>query len=220
MSEDDVPSRRRSLRRVGRGGVASADRPSESAVSLGLALRARTDELAEQITERWEAGRGDPAPVTERVREDVVRFCRSGTAQITTYLITGVAATAEQTASQATPGRAAANQSVSLADLMKMHLIWRDVTIEMLQEEADRLESDPEALGLAVAVSRSGSDAAIVRVAKVFDAHRNQLQGQLEEEQTRLTHQALHDALTGLPNRVLFLERLAQSIEGAERRSI
>jgi len=189
-------------------------------VSLGLALRARTDELAEQITERWEAGRGDPAPVTERVREDVVRFCRSGTAQITTYLITGVAATAEQTASQATPGRAAANQSVSLADLMKMHLIWRDVTIEMLREEADRLESDPEALQLAVAVSRSGSDAAIVRVAKVFDAHRNQLQGQLEEEQTRLTHQALHDALTGLPNRVLFLERLAQSIEGAERRSI
>ncbi|MGH9007203.1 MAG: putative bifunctional diguanylate cyclase/phosphodiesterase, partial [Acidimicrobiales bacterium] len=46
------------------------------------------------------------------------------------------------------------------------------------------------------------------------------LQAQLEEEQARLTHQALHDALTGLPNRVLFLERLAQSVEGATRRSI
>ena len=46
------------------------------------------------------------------------------------------------------------------------------------------------------------------------------LQAQLEEEQTRLTHQALHDALTGLPNRVLFLERLAQSVEAASRRSI
>jgi len=42
-----------------------------------------------------------------------------------------------------------------------------------------------------------GSDSAIVRVAKVFDTHRNQLQAQLEEEQTRLSHQALHDALTG-----------------------
>jgi diguanylate cyclase (GGDEF)-like protein len=200
--------------------VASADRPSESAVSLGLALRARTDELAERIRERWEAGRGDPAPVTERVRDDVLRFCRSGTAQITQYLISGTVATSEETATQAAPGRAAANQSVSLADLIKMHLIWRDATIEMLNEEAERLVSDAAALALATAITGTGSDAAIVRVAKVFDNHRNQLQAQLEEEQTRLTHQALHDALTGLPNRVLFLERLAQSVEAASRRSI
>ena len=68
--------------------------------------------------------------------------------------------------------------------------------------------------------ARVGSDAAMVRMAKVFDSHRGELQSQLEEEQGRLTHQALHDALTGLPNRVLFLERIAQSIEAATRRSI
>lgn len=36
----------------------------------------------------------------------------------------------------------------------------------------------------------------------------------LEEE---LTHQALHDSLTGLPNRVLFLDRLAHGLAAAER---
>jgi diguanylate cyclase (GGDEF)-like protein len=158
--------------------------------------------------------------VTERVREDVARFLRSGIEQIAHYLITGEVVTGERAASQASPGRAAANQSVSLADLMKMYLFWRDVTIEILREEAERLDSDPAALELAVVAAGIGSDSALVRVSKVFDQHRSQLQSQLEEEQTRLSHQALHDALTGLPNRVLFLERLTQSVEAASRRSI
>ncbi len=34
----------------------------------------------------------------------------------------------------------------------------------------------------------------------------------------RLQHDALHDALTGLPNRVLFLDRLSQSLRRAQRR--
>ncbi len=189
-------------------------------MSLGLALRARTEDVIEGVSQRWEAGRSDEGPVTERVREDVARFVKGGTEQITQYLITGEVVTGQRADSQASPGRAAANQSVSLADLVKMYLFWRDVTIEILQEETDRLGSDPAALDLAIGATRIGSDSALVRVAKVFDHHRSLLQSQLEEEQTRLTHQALHDALTGLPNRVLFLERLAQSVEAASRRSI
>jgi len=39
------------------------------------------------------------------------------------------------------------------------------------------------------------------------------------QAEQRLQHDALHDALTGLPNRVLFLDRLAQSILRAQRQS-
>jgi diguanylate cyclase (GGDEF)-like protein len=216
---EDVAHKRSRLHR-GRGGIASRERPSESARSLGLALRSRNDEVAEIVRERWEAARRDRQPVSEQVREDVQRFCRSGTEQIVTYLITGLAASAAETTSQAAPGRAAANRSVALADLVKLYFYWRDIVIEVINEEAERLGSDPAAVELATVAVRMGSDAALVRVAKVFDNHRNQLQAQLEEEQNRLTHQALHDVLTGLPNRVLFLERLAQSVESAARRSI
>jgi len=40
---------------------------------------------------------------------------------------------------------------------------------------------------------------------------------QLEQQKNRLNHQAHHDALTGLPNRVLFIDRVDQAIKLAKR---
>jgi diguanylate cyclase (GGDEF)-like protein len=62
---------------------------------------------------------------------------------------------------------------------------------------------------------------AVTSVTAVYDAHlQSKARTQalrLERANADLQHQATHDALTGLPNRVLFLDRLEREIAHAER---
>ncbi len=201
-------------------GAAPGALKEEPAVLLGRALEARATDIAQMVLETWEAGKSESYNEDERVRQDVLRFVVSGSAQVTDFLITGQRPSADAVRAQSTPGRAAANETVSLGDLTKLYLYWRDAHLGIIREEAQRLGLSGSAIGLAEATVRAGSDSALVRVAKQFDHRRKELQSQLAEEQARLAHQALHDPLTGLPNRVFFLERLSQAVDAATRRSI
>jgi diguanylate cyclase (GGDEF)-like protein len=203
-------------------GIGSPDRsdaPTRTAGALGLAVLARLEEVTDQSVRRWElARRSVGSDDDDAVRTDVQRFTAEGTEQICRFLISGELS--DTGGSAATAGWHVANRSSTLADLLKVFLIWRDNLNLVFREEAARLGSDVAALSLAETAVRAGTDSTLVQLSRRCDEYRGLLQSQLEEEQTRLSHQALHDALTGLPNRVLFLERLAQSVEAASRRSI
>ena len=58
----------------------------------------------------------------------------------------------------------------------------------------------------------------IIESARDITAHLG-VQDELREQKNTLDHQAHHDALTGLPNRVLFNDRLVQAIEKSKRNS-
>jgi diguanylate cyclase (GGDEF)-like protein len=57
----------------------------------------------------------------------------------------------------------------------------------------------------------------MVGMAKQFDLAYGELRAQLAEEQARLGFLALHDPLTGLPNRALFIEQLTRALSASDR---
>jgi GGDEF domain-containing protein len=64
---------------------------------------------------------------------------------------------------------------------------------------------------------------AITTILLIYDAHLDSRtrkhNAQLEQANAQLEHAATHDALTGLPNRVLLADRLAQATAQSERYS-
>jgi diguanylate cyclase (GGDEF)-like protein len=188
--------------------------------ALGIALRARADDVAARVLVRAEKmiAAYDPA-VAEPIRGDVVRQCSLATITVAHVLATGHPPTPEEWKSLAVMGRAAAGESISLADMTKLFLFWRDNTLAVLREEAERSAADPATVAEAEAVVCAGNDASLVRMAREFDDRRRHLQAQLTEEQARLAHLARHDSLTGLPNRRTLFEHLTDAIEASRWRS-
>lgn len=98
-----------------------------------------------------------------------------------------------------------------LAALIAAIFLARGVSrpLHSLAEGAQRIERGDYATPLAVA-----RDDEIGMLATALDKMRSGI-GEREE---RIRFQATHDSLTGLPNRTLFLDRLAQAIVTAKRR--
>ncbi len=149
---------------------------------------------------------------TPRVVEDIVWTTSLSTSALVEYLLHGESQSREQARAIAATGKAPLRDTIALAELTKLYLYWREITLATLTEEARRHNIGEHQLEYALAVVRVASDRSIVQMTKQFDAERTRLHDELSAEQARLVHLAYHDALTGLPNRRLFFDRLSHAL--------
>ena len=179
--------------------------------ALGVELQRNSDEvLTRTVTRNTDSG---------LLLSDVVegRFRRMG--EISTAAVAGwMAGSSAEEAMEVGQevwqifGQLAAQRAAPLAEVTKRVWRWRDAARGTLTETATRLEICDVALTAALAMLETTLRLTLVQMCESFDAERARVDEELELRRHELTFMATHDALTGLPNRALIVDRLEQMI--------
>jgi diguanylate cyclase (GGDEF)-like protein len=114
-------------------------------------------------------------------------------------------------------GELAAHRAASLNEVTSRCFSWRNVMAEVLRELAAQLDVSSEALSQALSILQLSLEFSLVRMCECFEAERKRTDEELARREEELAFMATHDALTGLPNRTLILDRVEQMLARSRR---
>ncbi len=190
--------------------LAPVEQPGEDVRRLGEALEARTEDVVNGTVARATDASG--VLLDALVQSSFDRVCRVSTVALAKWMAGGSPEDGREASQEAFQhhGQVAAQRVVPLNEMTKRCLRWRDAVDEVLCDSATHLGVSPKALSRALAMVQLTLDVTLVRMSEVFEIERQRTDDELARRQEELAFMATHDALTGLPNRALVLDRAEQ----------
>jgi diguanylate cyclase (GGDEF)-like protein len=202
-------------KQLGQPAAAPLD-PAHDLRRLGEALKTRTDDVVEAMLRRSEQS---GQLLDDVVEESFARVGAVSTIAVARWMAGEGADVAREVGQESWRifGQLAAQRAAPLNEVTKRCLRWRDAADDVVRETAIRLELSPEVLKWALGMLQRSLDVTLVRMCQSFEEERWRAHEELTRRQEELAFMATHDALTGLPNRTLILDRVEQMLVRSRR---
>jgi diguanylate cyclase (GGDEF)-like protein len=183
---------------------------------LGHALNARTEDVVSGMLMRT---RRSGCQLDAAVEERFARVGTVSTVAVARWMAGEGAETAREVGQESWQifAQLASQRAAPLNEVTKRCLRWCDSAADVVRECASSLQLADHVLAEALAMLQRSLNVTLVRMCESFEEERTRAEEELARRQHELAFLATHDALTGLPNRTLILDRVEQLMLHARR---